>query len=82
MKSERRVSGVKSEVHRLVKKSFKRNDSGSSVNHNYDLRIHRMIQITKLLLSPTFPQSSGQSRTIKENSHQRRTSNCFYVTVV
>ena len=54
-----------SEDRSLVKNCFRREDSGSSVRHTYDLGTHLMIQLTKAFLPPTFPQSSGKLRAIK-----------------
>ena len=82
MESQMRVSGDKREAHRLVKNNFRRDESGSSVIHVYDMRTHWMIQLTIVFLPPISPGSSGQSRTMNGDSHQRRTLNCGYVTMV
>ena len=55
MEKEKRVPAVESEAHRLVKKNFEREESGSSVTHIYLLCIHLMIQIGKVFLLLIFP---------------------------
>ena len=82
MEREREVPAAESEAHRLVINNFRRFGSGSSVINGYFLRTHLMIQLTKVFLPPTFPQSSGQSRATKGGNQQRRTYNCGSVTVV
>ena len=63
---------AESETLSLVKTSFRR-ESGSSVRHIYNLGTHLMIQIKKIFLPPTFPQSSGKLRATKGGIQQRTT---------
>ena len=73
---------VKSEVYRLVSENFMREEFGSSATHTYDLRTHLMIQIKKIFLPPTFPDSSGKSIQTKGDRGQQRISYCGWVTVI
>ena len=82
MEKEREMLAVEKEAHRLIEKSFRREVSGSSAIHVYNLCTHCMIQITKTFLPPIFPQSSGKLRSTKRGSKQRRTYNCCCVIVV
>ena len=40
MEKEKRVPAAKKEARRLVKNNFKREDSGSTINHAYNLGTH------------------------------------------
>ena len=79
---KKREMPAENEARSLVKNNFRKEVSGSSTIHTYNLSTHLMIQKAKVFLPRTFPQSSGQSRTTNENSYQQRTSICDYVTVV
>ena len=72
MEKEREVLAAESEALSLVKKNFRR-ESGSSVRHIYNLGTHLMIQIKKIFVPPTFPQSSGKFRATKGDIQQRMT---------